>query len=93
MSAQPQKPTLDTDATEALVAAIPEVVKESKAGFRTTEFWFTILTSILVVANAIPMPEKYEGIVVAALGGVYAISRGLAKKGVPDITVQSPPSA
>lgn len=73
----------DTNAVTAVIADVPEVVKESKAGYKTTEFWVTVVTAILVVLNGIPLPEKYEGAVVAALGAVYALSRGIAKKGVP----------
>jgi hypothetical protein len=69
--------------TADLIESIPTVVKESKAGHKTTEFWLTVITSVLVVLNGIPLPEKYEGFVVAALGAVYALSRGLAKKGIP----------
>jgi hypothetical protein len=69
--------------TTDLIESIPNVVKESKAGHKTTEFWLTVITSVLVVLNGIPLPEKYEGFVVAALGAVYALSRGLAKKGIP----------
>lgn len=70
---------------DALEDAIGAVVKESKGGVKTTEFWIAIATSVLVVLNGIPMPEQYEGYVVAALAGIYAISRGLAKKGVPHV--------
>lgn len=70
---------------DALGEAVATVVKESRGGARTTEFWLAIATSLLVVLNGIPMPEQYEGYVVAGLAAVYAISRGLAKKGVPHI--------
>lgn len=77
----------DTDAVEGVIEKLPEVIEESKAGYKTTEFWLTVVTSILVVLNGIPLPEKYEGFVVAALGAVYALSRGIAKKGIPNIVV------
>lgn len=75
----------DTDAVTNVIYEAPEVVKETKEGWRTTEFWVTLVTAILVVLNGIPLPEKYEGAVVAALGAVYALSRGLAKQGIPSI--------
>lgn len=75
----------DTDALQDAITHIPEIVKESKAGYKTTEFWLTVVLSILTVVNAIPLPEKYEGAVVAALGIAYALSRGFAKKGIPDV--------
>ena len=85
-----------TDATEALIESLPSVIEESKAGYKTTEFWVAIVTSLLVVLNGVPLPEKYEGAVVALLGAAYAISRGLAKKGIPHVVpvkVDDAPSA
>jgi hypothetical protein len=72
-------------AIDEVIAAIPTVVKESKAGYKTTEFWVTIAISGLTVLGGIPMPDKYNGLVVAALGAAYALSRGIAKKGIPAI--------
>lgn len=66
-----------------VINAVPEVVKETKEGYKTTEFWLTVVTSVLVVLNGIPLPEKYEGIVVAALAALYTLSRGTAKQGIP----------
>lgn len=77
--------TVNTDAIEHAIEALPVVVEESKAGYKTTEFWVAVVTSLLVVLNGIPLPDKYEGIVVGALGAAYAISRGLAKKGIPHV--------
>lgn len=73
------------NAITEVVSEIPAVVKESKEGYKTTEFWVAIVISLLTVLNGIPMPEKYEGFVVAALGAAYAISRGIAKKGVAHV--------
>lgn len=72
----------EVDYDEA-VPAIETVVRETRSGWRTTEFWITVATSLLVVVNGIPLPEKYEGVVVAALAAVYALARGLAKAGTP----------
>lgn len=80
--------TTDTDAINDVIGSLPAVVEESKKGFKTTEFWLAIATSVLVLLNGIPMPEQYEGFVIAALGAVYALSRGIAKKGVPHVEVQ-----
>lgn len=68
-----------------LVESIPEVVSESKAGYKTTEFWLTVVGSVLVLLDGIPVPEKYEGLIVALTLIGYALSRGLAKSGVPVI--------
>lgn len=73
------------ETAKAIEETIPAVVKEAKSGGKTTEFWLTIATSVLVVFNGIPLPEKFEGVVVAALAAVYALSRGLAKNGVPNV--------
>lgn len=79
---------LDTDDLNEIIERVPAAVEETRAGYKTTEFWLTIATSALVVLNGIPMPEKFEGFVVAALGAVYALSRGIAKKGVPNIPAE-----
>ena len=63
----------------------PVVVKETKEGYRTTEFWVTVLTSLAVVFNGVPLPESKEGYVVAFIAGLYAVARGLAKRGVPHV--------
>ncbi|MBA3240076.1 MAG: hypothetical protein H0T60_02525 [Acidobacteria bacterium] len=83
---------VNTGETEELISAIPAVVSESKKGWRTTEFWLVVGVSVLTVLNGIPLPEKYEGAVVAALGGLYALSRGLAKQGTPVIEPGNVPS-
>lgn len=70
-------------AIEDFAELVPQIIKESKEGYKTTEFWLMVVISILTVVDGIPLPEKYEAAVVAALGVAYALSRGLAKKGVP----------
>lgn len=61
-------------------------VKETKPGVKTTEFWATQIVAFLTFLNAVPgIPEKYRGFVVAALEIAYALSRGLAKNGVPHV--------
>jgi hypothetical protein len=69
---------------------IQAAVKESKSGYRTTEFWLTILGSLAVVFNGVPAPESKEGYIVAGLLAVYAVARGLAKKGVPVVDEPTP---
>ena len=69
---------------EELFSEIPMLFKESRAGYKTTEFWLTIITVVLLNVNLIPLPDSWQGIASAALVVVYAISRGLAKQGVPD---------
>lgn len=79
----------NTDALTGAIETLPLIVEESKAGYKTTEFWVAVVISLLTVLNGIPLPDKYEGLVVAGLGAAYAISRGLAKKGVPHVPASS----
>lgn len=64
---------------------VPGVVKETKAGYRTTEFWAGVVSSFLIAVGALPTPHDSKGFAVAAIVGLYAVARGLAKKGVPAI--------
>jgi hypothetical protein len=74
---------VDQEQLGEFIEALPAVIEESKRGYKTTEFWVGIIGSALVVLNGIPLPEKYEGLVVALFGASYILSRGIAKKGVP----------
>lgn len=73
-----------------LIDVAPEVITESKPGYKTTEFWITVSLSILTLLDGLPLPDKYKGIVVAALGAVYTISRGFAKSGAPNVEAPVP---
>lgn len=55
-----------------------------KPGWKTTEFWVTVLASVGAVAAAAQgvLPDKYAALAVAFSSAAYAISRGLAKKPV-----------
>lgn len=90
----PQAATVNVnqDQVDDLVGSLPAVIKESKAGYRTTEFWVAVIGSLLTVLNGVPLPEKYEGVVVALFGAVYILSRGIAKKGVPVVEPGTPTS-
>lgn len=72
--------------TQELAPAINAVIEESKAGWKTTEFWVALVVSLLTVIDTIPLPEKFEGVVVTGIAIAYALSRGLAKKGVANVT-------
>jgi hypothetical protein len=61
------------------------VVKETKAGYKTTEFWLTAAGVVLLNLNAIPLPDKWQGVVSLAAIAAYNIARGIAKQGVPDV--------
>lgn len=73
---------------EDVAEVIGGVIKESKAGFKTTEFWLAVAIALLTVLDGIPLPEQFEGYVVAGIGIAYTLSRGLAKKGIPAVEVE-----
>lgn len=82
--------------TDELAPAVNAVITESKKGYKTTEFWVSVAVALLTVLDGIPLPEKFEGFVVAGIAAVYAVSRGLAKGGVPaveEIKVAKRPAA
>lgn len=62
---------------------LPEVVKETKEGYKTTEFWATVVSGITVASGIVPTPHNTKGFALVALVAIYCIARGLAKKGVP----------
>ena len=72
---------------QALVEDIPAIVRETKAGYKTTEFWLTIAGLLAVNLNGVVMslPDKYQMIGSVIMGGVYVLSRGTAKKGIPHV--------
>lgn len=72
-----------TDSVEDIIEALPGAIKETKEGHKTTEFWLTLVGSVLVLLNGIPAPESKEAYIIGALLAVYTASRGIAKKGVP----------
>lgn len=81
--------------TDDLAPAVNAVITESKKGYKTTEFWVSVSVALLTVLDGIPLPEKFEGFVVAGIAAVYAISRGVAKGGIPaveEIKVAKPPA-
>lgn len=73
----------DETHVDEVLALLPLLFKEAKEGYKTTEFWLTIAVVVLTWVDAIPLPDKYEGAVAFLAAAAYAISRGLAKKGVP----------
>ena len=64
---------------------------ETKPGPQTTEFWITLLTNLLGVAQLVGLDpyqlgnssNKYVVGSLALLNGLYAVGRGKAKQGVP----------
>jgi hypothetical protein len=60
---------------------------ESKPGYKTTEFWVTLVVSgtawIAHAAASGALPLRATAAIQTVLAVVYALSRGLAKQGVP----------
>lgn len=63
------------------------VIRESKPGWKTTEFWVAVVTLVAVNLNGVvlTLPDKYQAIATAVVAGLYALARGLAKQGIPDV--------
>jgi hypothetical protein len=67
-----------------LIADAPLAFREAKAGYKTTEFWLTLIVIVLAQLGTLSLPGHYgRTITTAAAAAAYAISRGLAKAGVP----------
>lgn len=66
---------------------------ETKPGLQTTEFWVTLFTSgaalvdLFGLANYVP--DTVSGIILAAVTGLYNVSRGVAKAAVKPVPVNS----
>lgn len=59
-----------------------------KEGRRTSEFWFAVVVGVLIAvleslvsSGALPPGSRWAYLATAALAGLYAISRGMAKRG------------
>lgn len=50
---------------------------EAKPGYKTTEFWLTLLAGIIPFLSTVPLPQAT--IAAAALSGVYTIARSITK--------------
>lgn len=73
-------------------------VKQVKSGWKTSEFWMTVVSQLLAVVGALSgvLDAKTAAIVVGALNAVYTVLRTIAKAPVPapDTTVVvAPPAA
>lgn len=70
----------------ALVGTGSALVKETKSGYKTTEFWLTIAGAVLAEVGALPgIGGSAKTFVAAGLAAVYSLSRGIAKNGIPFI--------
>ncbi len=56
-----------------------------RRGIHTSEFWLTVATAAGSVAASLQgvLPPRYAAIAGATATGLYAVSRGLAKRGTP----------
>jgi len=67
-----------------------------KPGVHTSEFWLSVVVVLAVGIDALAgsLPDRYAGIAVAVASGLYALSRGLAKRpGVHVYQGTEPPTA
>lgn len=69
--------------TNAQPTDVGILISEAKAGWKTTEFWITVVMLILNNVSALPIPDKYQGLINVVMPAIYALSRGLAKHGIP----------
>lgn len=84
----PVAPEQDETAIEELIEDMatlgPQVVKETKEGYKTTEFWVMLAGVLTTQLGALHLPGKYgDTIATVAMILGYIISRGFAKLGVP----------
>jgi len=69
-------------AVGTVVNSTPGLITEVKAGYKTTEFWVTVVGVVLAQLGALHLPGKYgTTITTAALALSYILSRGFAKAG------------
>ena len=54
----------------------------TKPGYKTTEFWLTIAANVAAILAAVAdvLPPDKAALVLAVSNGIYAVSRGMAKK-------------
>jgi hypothetical protein len=64
------------------------LIQETRRGYKTTEFYVLLAAGIQDVIGAVPPKDK---LLITILGGVYALARGIAKNGIPNV-VTGPPA-
>jgi hypothetical protein len=79
---------LDNPTAKVLEADLPPLIRESKAGYKTTEFWGSVAAAVTAVSTTLPQTDK---VALLALSGVYAVARGIAKNGIPFISSPGAP--
>ena len=65
--------------TENLIQEVSKV----KSGYKTTEFWMTIISQLLTLAGALQgvIDPKTAALIIAGLNAIYGFLRTLAKAG------------
>ena len=60
--------------------------RETRAGWKSTEFWIvvTVLLADLITGLTGVLPPEWAGASATVVTVLYAVSRGLAKHGVPN---------
>jgi hypothetical protein len=86
-------PTVRDNGAEA-PNRVRRLLTETKAAFKTTEFWAMLGLVVAILVSAAVIKGGDDGtdqfiarqawLYVSILGGAYFISRGLAKSGTPD---------
>lgn len=66
---------------------VAPIVQETRRSWKTTEFWTSLGTALTVLVTSIPVHDKLYLSIVAA---VYALARGLAKAGTPNVEAPGP---
>jgi hypothetical protein len=71
----------DVELVASTVATLEPVVKDVKAGYRTTEFWVMVLAAVgnVSAAWAGVLPDKWAAAFATGSAVAYKLSRGLAK--------------
>lgn len=61
-------------------------MRETRPGYKTTEFWVTVavLVADLTAGLTNVLPPEWAGTIATVSTVLYALSRGLAKHGVPN---------
>ena len=73
----------ETKKVEVGDKAITTTVSEIKPGIKTSEFWLSLaaIAAMILASLADKMPPQWAAIATAVVAGLYAYSRGMAKKG------------
>lgn len=70
------------------------VAVETRPGWKTTEFWIVVLTNVGIIGgqviDVLHLPPRYAELGLVVVNAAYAIARGLAKTGVPNVVPETP---